>query len=221
MEKKSNLSSENGFSLVEVLIVIALLLILTTFAILSRGSTELFAADKQALAIMDVLQEARQKSLTQGQTLRVELNDTKKQIRLIDENNTAAATDDVIISSSNFNPLTTVGVKPANINTVGGILPPSSSPVPEIQYAQTTYAPSATDRVKTLRFLKTGEVVDAGTDNLGTGAISSGVTIYVYNGASGSRSSVVRAITLSGITASAQLFKCQTNGQGICTVWVK
>ena len=221
MEKTNALSFEKGFSLLELLIVIILIGVVTTFALLSNSAPRLFAADDQALKIIDILQEARQKALTQGQTLRVELNDTKKQIRVIDENNTTAAADDKVLSSSDFNPLTTVGTRPSNINTVGGIVPQASSPIPEIQYTQTTYPLSATNRVKTLRFLKTGEVVDAGTDNLGTGALSSGVTIYVYNGASGSRSNVVRAITLSGITAVSQLFKCQTNSQGICTVWVK
>ena len=221
MEQKYYLSSEQGFSLIELLVAIILLAVLATFAFLGTSSNKLFAADTQAMAIMDVLQEARQKALTQGQTLRVELNDTKKLIRLIDENNTTVGSDDSIIVTKNFDPTTTVGVKPANINPVGGIVPQSTSPIPEIQYTQTTYPLSANDKVKTLRFLKTGEVVDAGTDNLGTGAISSGVTIYVYNGPSGSKSSVVRAITLSGITAVSQLYKCQTNSQGICTTWVK
>lgn len=221
MKEKYFLQSEQGFSLIELLIVVILIFALATFAFLGTSSPKLFAADTQAMAILDVLQEARQKALTQGQTLRVELNDTKKQLRLIDENNTVTSADDNIISTSNFNPETTVGTKPANINAVGGIVPQSTSPIPEIQYVQTTYPLSANDKVKTLRFLKTGEVVDAGTDNLGTGALSSGVTIYVYNGPVGRRSSVVRAITLSGITAVSQLFKCQTNAQGICTAWVK
>ncbi|MDQ6787930.1 MAG: prepilin-type N-terminal cleavage/methylation domain-containing protein [Acidobacteriota bacterium] len=222
MEETNFLSSEQGFSLVELLIVIVIISILTTIAVLGTASTKLFAADNQALAITDILQEARQKALTERKTLRVELNDTKKQIRLIDENNTTStAADDKIIRSSSFDPATSVGTKPANIDPVYSVLPQSGSPVPEMQYTQTNYLLSQNDQVKTLRFTKTGEVVDGGTDNLGTGAINTGATIYVYNGASGSKSSIVRAITLSGITAAAQLFKCQTNAQGICTSWAK
>lgn len=211
---------EQGFSLIELLVVISILFIVAAFAILGRSSTRLFAADKQALVITDILQDARTRALTQSKTFRVELNDTKKTIRLIDEYGTTAATDDVVLITSNFDPATTVGTKPANISAVGGITPTAAYPIPEIKYTQTTYPLSATDKVATLRFLSTGEVVDAGTDDLGTGALSSGVTIYVYNGSSGSQSNVVRAVTVSGITAASQLFKCQTNSQGMCAKWV-
>lgn len=205
----------------ELLIVLILISILTTLAVMGLTSDKLFAADNQALLITDVLQEARLKSLTQRKTLRVELNETKRQIRLIDENGTNDSADDKVIRASGFDPATTVGAKPANVDPVYSILPQSSSPVPEIQYKKTNYALSQNDDVKTLRFTKTGEVVDGGTDNLGTGAIASGTTIFVYNGAKGSSSNVVRAITLSGVTAAAQLFKCKTNDAGICSSWTK
>ncbi|HEY0426389.1 MAG TPA: prepilin-type N-terminal cleavage/methylation domain-containing protein [Pyrinomonadaceae bacterium] len=220
MEIKYLLSSERGFSLIEMLVVIVVMAILVSFALLGTSSRKLYAADTQALAIIDILQEARQKALTQGKTLRVEINDTDKQIRLIDENATTAASDDEVLQTQNFDSSVTVGVKPANVN-VFGRLPKSNSPIPEIQFKQTTYPPSANDRVKTLRFMKNGEVVDGGTDDLGTDAMNSGVTIYVYNGASGSRSPVVRAVTVSGITAAAELLKCQTDTDGTCIVWVK
>lgn len=214
-------SLEQGFSLIELLLVIILLMIVGAFAVLSTKSTQVYAADDQALIITDIFQEARQKALTQNKTLRVELNDTDKLIRLIDEKETITPTDDVVVTSKPFNPAVSVGTKPANIDSVYSVLPQSVSPIPEIQYAQTVYPPSANDKVKTFRFTKTGEVVDDGNDNLGTNATNTGGTIYVYNGASGSMSSVVRAVTLSGVTAVSQLFKCQTNKNGICTSWIK
>ena len=217
---KSASPSEQGFSLIELLIVMVILGVLVTFALLGTSSRKLYAADTQAMTIIDILQEARQKALTLGKTLRVEINDTDKQIRLIDENSTASGNDDEILQSKSFDPSVTVGVKPSNVN-IFGALPKSSSPIPEIQFKQTTYPLSANDKVKTLRFLKNGEVVDGGSDDLGTGALSSGVTIYVYNGSSGSRSNVVRAITISGITAAVDFLKCQTDGEGTCILWVK
>lgn len=218
--KSINFPSEKGFSLIEILIVLTVLVIITTVAIIGYSSKRLYAADDQALKIMDVFQEARQRALTQASTFRVELNDTKKQIRLIDENNTASAADDQVLSTLDFDPNTTVGTKPPNVKPVAGIVPQRNYPVPEITYTQTTYPSSATDRVKTLRFIKSGEVVDGGTDDLGTGAIVSGVTIYVYNGSAGNMSTAVRAVTLGGVTAVAHLFKCQTNGEGYCTKWI-
>lgn len=222
MSKKHAEYNEKGFSLVELLVVLVLIVIVSTIAALSLSSNKLFAADAQALVIMDILQEARQKALTERKTLRVELNDTKKQIRLIDENDTTATSaDDKIIRAVAFNPAVSVGTAPANVDPVLSVLPRAAAPVPEMSYRQTNYTLSANDSVKTLRFTKAGEVVDGGTDNLGAGAISSGTTVYVYNGARGGSSSVVRAITVSGVTASPQLFKCKLNGQGICALWSK
>lgn len=219
MKKKYLPQSEQGFSFIELLIVILLISILTLVTFLGASSKTLYSADTQALAIVDILQEARQKALTQGKTLRVEVNDTKKQIRLIDENSTTPANDDVIIRASNFDSSVTVGAKPSNVDPAN--VPKVNSPIPEIKFTQTNYVLSANDKVQTLRFLKTGEVVDGGRDNLGTGALSSGVTIYVYNGSAGGSANVVRAVTLSGITAAVQLFKCQQNNQGTCSSWVK
>lgn len=219
--KEKYTSSQQGFSLLELLIVMIILSVLAGIVVLGTSSSKLYAADNQALAITDILQEARQKALTGRKTFRVELNDTKKQIRLIDENNTTTAADDKIIRTSAFNPATTVGTPPANVDPVYSVLPQSGSPIPVIQYTQTNYPPSANDSVKTLRFTRTGEVVDGGTDNLGTGANNAGVAIYVYNGSVGSGSSIVRAITLSGITAATQLFKCKTDSKGICISWAK
>ena len=221
MQKKNLRVSERGFSLIELMIVVILISAIITFAIMSTPSKQLFAADNQAFAIMDILQEARQRALTQGSTFRVELNDSKKEIRLIDENYTLNAADDEIIKVSYFDSATTVGTKPANVSVAGGVAPQSNAPIPEVQYVQTTYPLSANDKVQTLRFLKSGEVVDDGTDNQGDGAVTNGATIYVYNGAKGSKSSVVRAITVSGVTAATELLKCKTNGQGACASWSK
>jgi hypothetical protein len=198
-----------------------LLLILAVSAGLGMALTKINGADAQVVALMNVFQEARQKALTQGKTLRVEINDTKKQIRLIDEKGTKTGDDDVVLSALNIDRATTVGTKPANITSSTPAVPKGSSPIPVIQYKTTNYPLSQNDMVHTLRFLKSGEVVDAGTDNLGTGALISGTTIYVYNGSNGSKSSVVRVITLSGVTADSQIFKCRTDPQGNCTQWVK
>lgn len=220
--KESNFSSTaRGFSLLELLIVLVLLSVFIMFTVIGLSSDKLYAADDQALVITDFFQEARQKALTQRKTLRVELNDTKRKIRLIDENNTNNDDDDRIIRESGFDPATSVGTKPANIDPVYSVLPQSGSPMPEIQYKQTTYALSKNDRVKTFRFTKTGAVVDGGTDNLGTGEVVSGASIYVYKGAPGSASNVIRVVTLNGVTAAAQIFKCGIDDKGICSSWTK
>ena len=49
------------------------------------------------MLIADILQEARQRSLTQRETMRVEIDITENHIRLIDENTVATADDDEVL----------------------------------------------------------------------------------------------------------------------------
>ncbi len=91
---------QNGFSLVEILIVLTLIVLVGVSATYYlSGHQKLYKPDDQTLLIADILQEARQRSLTQRETLRVEIDLTENQIRLIDENSVTTSDDDEVLKT--------------------------------------------------------------------------------------------------------------------------
>lgn len=176
------------------------------------------AADDQARKIIDVLDEARQKALNQRTTFRVEINKTKNRIILIDENSIATANDDVVIKSEPLSSSVVIGAKPDNVTTT----PTATSPIPVPQYLASNYVLSSGDQKITLRFRRNGQVVDAGTDGIGTGSLVSGATIYVHsNTPSVTSPNLVRAVTVLGSTGDTALLKCTFDTYGRCGSWVK
>lgn len=89
-----------GFSMVELLIVLTVITILLGISLFYLSAHErLYRPDEEALKIIDVFQEARQRSLTQRETMRVEIDLTDNVVRLIDENQPSTADDDRPIRS--------------------------------------------------------------------------------------------------------------------------
>ncbi|MBS1794553.1 MAG: hypothetical protein JSS81_11900 [Acidobacteria bacterium] len=209
-------SSQTGASVVEVLIVVAVLAILTTVALVSYTSTRKYSADEQARKIIDVFDEARQKALNQRKTFRVEINRTKSELRLIDEgSNATTANDDTILKKFQISSLVVVGSAPPNVTGA----PTATTPINVPSYASSTYPLSNGEEKITLRFKRNGQVVDAGTDNVGTGSVMNGATIYVYSRTPSVNSpDVIRAVTVLGTTGDTSLYKC-TFTAGSCGNW--
>lgn len=198
----------NGFSLVELLIVLAVIAILSAVsALYLAGNRGLFRADEQSLAIVDALQEARQRSLTQRETIRVEIDLTDGSLRLIDENRPETADDDALIRSVTLLPPAAVRIdrRPTDIQTD----PAEAMPAPAAQYRPSIYPPSVTHNVCTLRFLRNGTVVNEGNDAVGTNAAMTGATLFVWSPVSSNdaESQVARAITVIGATGSVRLWE--------------
>lgn len=212
MKKTSN---QQGVSLIELIFVLVIVGIITGIAVVSYSSPRKYSADDQARKIVDMLDEARQKSLNQRNTMRVEINKTKNIITLIDENTSTVATDDKIIRSLPLSTNAVVGGAPNNVSAG----PVASSPIPVPAYTTSAYPLSSGDQKITLRFKRDGQVVDAGTDSLGTGSVVTGATIYVYSAtASGTNPDVVRAITVLGSSGDTAIYKCQVTGSS-CGSW--
>jgi len=212
MKKTSN---QKGVSLVELIFVLVITGILTGIAVVSYSSSRKYAADDQARRIVDMLDEARQKSLNQRNTMRVEINKTKSIITLIDEEKPEMDTDDKIIRSIPFSANATIGAAPNNVSAG----PTATSPVPVPAYTTSTYRLSSGDQKITLRFKRDGQVVDAGTNSVGAGSVVTGATIYVYSTtATGTNPDVVRAVTVLGASGDSAIYKCQVTG-GSCGAW--
>ena len=188
-----------------VLAIIAIFVSISLF--FYEGHRSLYRPDEIALQMSDLFQEARQRSLTQRETMRVEIDLTRKVANLIDENTAATADDDVILRTITLPEASsvTVGSRPANI----GYNPPEPQPVPNAVFTSSVYTPSFGNLACAFRFQRDGTVVNAGNNAIGTGAVSSGATLHVWSPKEGdvSTSEVARAITIIGSTGTIRMWE--------------
>ena len=188
-----------------VLAIIAIFVSISLF--FYEGHRSLYRPDEIALQMSDLFQEARQRSLTQRETMRVEIDLTRKVANLIDENTAATADDDVVLRTITLPEASsvTVGSRPANI----GYNPPEPQPVPSAVFTSSVYTPSFGNLVCAFRFQRDGTVVNAGNNAIGTGAVSSGATLHVWSPKEGdvSTSEVARAITIIGSTGTIRMWE--------------
>lgn len=188
-----------------VLTVITILLGISLFYI--SGHSALYKPDEQALKIIDVFQEARQRSLTQRETMRVEIDLTTNLVRLIDENQVTTATDDFVIRSVVLQPQSEINMssQPPDIST----FPADSMPIPIAQFRPSVYPTSASNNVCTFRFLRNGSVVNEGTDAIGSNATTAGATLFIWSPKKdvAGESEIARAITVIGATGSVRFWE--------------
>lgn len=209
---------ESGFSIVELLVVIGVVAVLSAIAVFSLNNVLKYATDTQARSMTDLFDEARQKALNQRTTFRVEINKTKNRLVLIDENTTASSNDDVIVKSLPLSADVTVGVKPANISAD----PSTTSPIPVMAFKTTNYPLSSGDQKITLRFRRNGQVIDDGTDGLGSSSVVTGCTIYLYSTKQGATNPKdIRTVTVLGTTGDTSVLGCQFDANNRCVSWTK
>lgn len=206
--KPKTFHSESGFSLAEMLVVLSLTAIMTTVSLYYLYSHEkLYKPDEQAAFFIDMLQEARQRALTQKATMRVELDLTDNVARLINEGDPSVSTDDVIVRSFTLKATTEVKIeqRPSNVTNS----PVEPSPVDPVTFiTSSTHPLSLNHKVATLRFKKDGLVTDAGTNALAAGANVTGATIFVWqpDKTNANNSTITRAITVIGGSGAIRLW---------------
>lgn len=221
---KENINSDNGFSIIELTVVLLIVSIVSVLALMSFKNESKYLADSQAYQVIDLIQEARQRSLTQRETMRVEINQTRNIVRLISENEPGNADDDKELRSIKLQEPNNVvvGVRPQNV-----VNPPTDlSPIPTLTFKTSVHPLSKSDTVATLRFVRTGKVLDAGSNSIGDNAVVTGATIYVWMPDSGSSNriletgSIIRAITVQGVSGMSSYLKCPLT-DGKCENWIK
>ncbi len=220
----ANLHREEGFSLVELLIVVMLVMILSLMAYMAVGGKTLYEADNRAYAVMDIIKEAKQRAVTQQEALRVEINKTSNSIHLYNENEPGDATDDEEIKSFNLLGSALVNFEIAPANAPAGPVEPT--PVPPLLFKASVYPPSSGSEVATLRFLRNGNVVDAGSNAVGDNSVVTGATIYFWmpkdtpNGPSLTEGKIIRAITVLATSGTARYWSCPVSSTtGDCSTW--
>lgn len=205
---KNACAGERGFSLVELLIVLVVILILSSISLfLLTGHQTLYKPDDQSLLITDMLQEARQRSLTQRETMRVEVNLTRNTVRLIDENRPLTPDDDSVLKAMSLfdNSVVRVGDRAGDIPDN----PPEPFPVPTANFLPSVYVDSIGDSVATFRFLANGTVVNAGNTATGNGAVVTGATLHIWSPdeQNNANAHIARAITVIGSTGTIRLWE--------------
>ena len=165
---------------------------------------KLYKPDDQSLKIIDILQEARQLSLTKRETMRVEIDLTDNMIRLIDENHTDTDSDDRIVRKLVLSAPSEVNIEQRAVNIATN--PPEPLPVKSAVFTPSVYPMSNTHRVCTLRFKSNYQVVDEKGD-------PAGITLHVWSPSKNdpSQADIARAITVIGTTGSIRMWEYQYN----------
>lgn len=102
-KKRRATQSTAGFSLMELLIVFAVLAVLTAVSLpYLYSSRTLYRSEDQALKVMDLMREAGQLALTKRRTFRLEIDLTDNALLIIDENGSAAP--DTLVKSIPLEP---------------------------------------------------------------------------------------------------------------------
>ncbi len=208
-----------GFSLIELLIVIVIIGILTAISILPLlGTRKAYRTEDQAMRILDFMRDANQRALAQRQVMRLEIDDSDKIIRIIDENTVASGnTDDVVVRRESLdNPINVrVVTRPSNLLD-DALLPnvalsTGTTTYPAAQYATSTHPLSINHSVWTARFFSNGSVNNVAGTQLSA-------TLFVWQPGTGANSvnaapvQLTRAITIFGNTGTVKLW--YYNGTG-------
>jgi prepilin-type N-terminal cleavage/methylation domain-containing protein len=197
-----------GFSMVELLIVMTVITILTGISLFYLSAHQrLYRPDEQAQKIIDIFQEARQRSLTQREGMRVEIDLTDGIARLVDENDPLTAADDRPIRAVVLLPQADVKMtsRPPDIT----VNPPETLPVPIAQFNSSNYPTSSGHTTCILRFLRNGTVVGEGTDAIGSNATPTGMTLFLWSPKKNNpnESEISRAITVIGATGAVRYWE--------------
>ncbi len=202
-------ADERGHSMIELLIVVSIIVILTAVTIFSlTGHKNMYKADDQSMKILDFVREANTRALTYRETIRLEIDTTDNEIRIIDENSNTTTADDKEYRSMPLEKVADVVVD----KTPSGITAPSPP-----NYAVATYATDTIGhlegtttvtghRVWSIRFKADGTVIN------NSNAVTS-ATLFIYPPLSPSTldtpksTKLVRAITIFGGSVGVKYWK--------------
>ncbi|CAN5275985.1 hypothetical protein BH10ACI1_BH10ACI1_35770 [soil metagenome] len=207
-----NRTLNDGFSIVELLVVLVIISVMAGISgYFFSAHQKLYKPDDQSLKMVDILQEARQRALTQRESIRVEINTTLNIARIIDENSPTTANDDreirrITLFDSNEVKITS---RPGNIS----YNPPEPLPAPNAVFMASNYPTSSSQNVCTLRFQSNGTVLNAGNDAIGTGSVPTGVTLHIWSLKAGTTNyaETARSITIIGSSGSLRFWEFDYN----------
>jgi prepilin-type N-terminal cleavage/methylation domain-containing protein len=202
-ERRGVSTIEAGFSMIELLIVIAMVVILTAISFLAlRPAKRSYAPDDEATQIVSFLREAHQRALSQRQTQRVTIDRNDLVVRLTDEGLLPGG-DEVEIIRGKLNG-TVAMIQP----TVNGTL----IPTPPGPY---NYTPAAfDDGICQLRFRSDGSVFDSAGNPI------SATFFFIPLDMNDEAAGLVRAVTLFGPSGSVRSWRYDSQNENfVAGVW--
>ncbi|GEM_PF-1558980 len=194
-------AAENGYSMVELMVVIALLVIMTGVTVFSlRGNKRAYGADDEAMKILSMFREGYQRAITQRQAQRLTIDRPNNMIRLTDLGSLPGG-DEITINRSVLNSQVTMD-RPS----VGGS--PVTLPPAPYNYAEAAWGGTGAIDIF---FFADGSV----SNSLSVPAPLS-LTVFLSPTpgsalAGRSNDNLIRAVTLYGPTASTKMWKFDTN----------
>ncbi|MBC7798763.1 MAG: prepilin-type N-terminal cleavage/methylation domain-containing protein [Pyrinomonadaceae bacterium] len=207
LRRKSDKKSQSGFSLVELLIVVTIMTVISSISLFYfTGHSSLYKTQDQASRIIDILQLAREKALSERRTMRVtfDVTTTPATVTLIDETNNAVVRTERFFEQKDVRN----NRRPANIST---------SPIEALPVVDFTYTDT-----RSIRFMSNGTVRNA---LIGASSSVEGVVIFVWQpdistGAISDNAKLPtssRAVTVLGATGAIRLWAYTATASG--NVW--
>lgn len=186
----SRSKQESGFSLVELLVVVAISVILTTITVLSlRSNKRSFAADDEATQVVSFMREAYHRALSQRQTMRVTIDRNNNVVRLMDEGLLPGGDEvEIIRGKSNDQ------VKMNRPSLQGSALPLPPAPY---SYGEANFQNGAWS----IRFRGDGSAVDANGNSV------SATLFFLPPNLDAKSASLIRAVTIFGPSGSVRYWR--------------
>lgn len=190
VNKRSPHQEADGYSIIELLIVAAVVIVLTAIAVFTLApQRRAYRTDDAMAQVANFLRDAYQRALSQRQTMRVQIDRAKMLIIIIDENKLPLG-DEIEVRRAKLNDEISV-----NQPTVGaGLLNPPPAPY---NYSVAAYSNDLWEA----RFRSDGSVVDTAGNSMSATVFFSLVNMKT------SDANLIRAVTLFGPSGSIRVWR--------------
>lgn len=180
----------DGFSVIELLIVVAIVIILTAAAVFTlTPQRRAYRTDDAASQVTNFLRDAYQRALSQRQTMRVEIDRANMLIKLIDENRLPVG-DEREVRRAKLNDEVSLNQPAAG----AGLVNPPAAPY---DYPVANYS----NNLWEARFRSDGSVVDLAGNSL------SATLFFSLANMNSLDTNLIRAVTVFGPSGSARVWR--------------
>ena len=188
--RRSAVPGEDGYSLLQLLVVLSIVIIMTAAAVFSLApQRRAYRTDDAAGQVTNFLRDAYQRALSQRQTMRLQLDRSAMLIKIIDENALPVG-DEIEVRREKLNPEVSVSQP-----TVGGSA--LIAPAAPYNYPVAVYS----NNLWEVRFRSDGSVVDTAGNSVSATLFFSMVSPKTTD------TNLIRAVTLFGPSGSIRYWR--------------